>query len=319
MRVAAIDCGTNSIRLLIAESSPGCTQLIDLSRQMRIVRLGQGVDKTGVLAPEAIERSLAAVREYRALIDQAGVDAIRFVATSAMRDAANRDLFVTPVRDILGVDVEVVPGAEEAALSFAGAISALDTQAKRPVLVVDIGGGSTELVLGCGTVDEAISIDMGSVRVTEKFFADCAHDAGIPAERAAMATQWIDDQLDQAETSVDLTKVATLVGVAGTVTTVTARALGLEQYEPTRIHGAVLHRTQIDLAVADMVNLPVPVKASWGFMPPGRADVIAGGALIWRQVVDRVARRAGEAGRSIETVVTSEHDILDGIALSLLK
>lgn len=317
-RVAAIDCGTNSIRLLVADvewqEGPGDTRtphLRDLTRQMRIVRLGQGVDRTGVLDPAAIERTLEATREYAEMIDRLGVDSIRFVSTSATRDASNRAEFVEGVRRILGVEPEVVPGTEEAALSFRGAISAVDAQAPRPLLVVDIGGGSTELVLGADTVEQAVSIDMGSVRVTEKFLTN-----GVDRHSEAAAVSWIDAQLDAAADRVDLARVGTLVGVAGTVTTVTAQALGLTSYQPERIHGAVLDLAQVDAAVRFMVEEPIPVKAALGFMPQGREDVIAAGALIWSRVIARVVERAATRGHVIDHVLTSEHDILDGIALS---
>ena len=317
-RVAAIDCGTNSIRLLVADvewqEGPGDTRtphLRDLTRQMRIVRLGQGVDRTGVLDPGAIERTLEATREYAEMIDRLGVDSIRFVSTSATRDASNRAEFVEGVRRILGVEPEVVPGTEEAALSFRGAISAVDAQAPRPLLVVDIGGGSTELVLGAETVEQAVSIDMGSVRVTEKFLT-----SGVDRHSEAAAVSWIDAQLDAAADRVDLARVGTLVGVAGTVTTVTAQALGLTSYQPERIHGAVLDLAQVDAAVRFMVEEPIPVKAALGFMPQGREDVIAAGALIWSRVIARVVERAATRGHVIDHVLTSEHDILDGIALS---
>lgn len=317
MRIAAIDCGTNSIRLLIAERNAPGEPLRDLVREMRIVRLGQGVDKSGMLAPEAIERTLAATREYRRLIDQYGAEKIRFVATSASRDASNRDVFVGGVREILGIEPEVVPGHEEAALSFAGALSALPQQWARPALVVDIGGGSTELVLGEASVEQAISLNVGSVRVTEKFLAECDRAAGTPAENRQAATKWIDEQLDEAEKVVDLTRVGTLVGVAGTVTTVTAQALGLTDYEPEKIHAAALRAQQHQMAIEFMVNEPNPVKAALGFMPPGREDVIAAGALVWERIIERVRQRVAESGRELGLIVTSEHDILDGIAASM--
>lgn len=317
-RVAAIDCGTNSIRLLVAdadwEEGPSGTRvprLHDLTRQMRIVRLGQGVDRTGVLDPAAIERTLEATREYAEMIDRLGADSIRFVSTSATRDASNREEFVEGVRRVLGVAPEVVPGTEEAALSFRGAVSGVDPAAPRPLLVVDIGGGSTELVLGSATVEQSVSIDMGSVRVTEKFL-----QAGVDRHSEAAAVSWIDVQLDAASDRVDLSRVGTLVGVAGTVTTITAQALGLTSYQPERIDGADLTLEEIDAAVRFMVEEPVPVKAALGFMPQGREDVIAAGALIWSRVVARVVERAATRGHTIDHVLTSEHDILDGIALS---
>lgn len=317
-RVAAIDCGTNSIRLLIAEKNSPSEPLRDLIREMRIVRLGQGVDKTGMLAPQAIERTLEATREYKQMIDEYGVTRIRFVATSASRDASNRDVFVDGVREILGVEPEVIPGHEEAALSFAGALSSVPVHCARPALVVDIGGGSTELVLGTDTVEQSISLNVGSVRVTEKFLADADPGTGTPLDARVAASDWIDSQLDRAEEQVDLRRVGTLVGVAGTVTTVTAQALGLTSYQPERIDGAALNVEEHQEAIEFFVNEPVAVKAELGFMPPGREDVIAAGALVWERIIDRVRARVREDGRDLGMIVTSEHDILDGIAASLL-
>lgn len=319
-RIAAIDCGTNSVRLLIAEvcHDAGRPVLSDITRQMKIVRLGQGVDRTSVLAPEAIERTCNALREYKKTIDENGCSALRFVSTSAVRDAHNREDFMSSVREILGVEPEVVSGEEEAALSFSGAVSGVGDQWERPLLVVDIGGGSTELVLGDQHVDATVSIDMGSVRVTEKFFAQCDPEQPIPVEKQAEAIEWIDARLDEVAHRVDLSTVGTLVGVAGTVTTVTARALGLVEYDPTRINGAILGVDAVRDAVRFMVETPVGPKAALAYMPPGRADVIAGGALIWERVVSRVVRSCAFKGKIIDRILTSEHDILDGIALSLV-
>lgn len=323
-RVAAIDCGTNSIRLLVAdarmEEGPLGSHpvLSDLTRQMRIVRLGQGVDRTGVLDHAAIERTLEAVGEYRGMIEHLGAERIRFVATSATRDASNRDVFAQGVRELLGVDPEVVPGTEEASLSFRGAVTGVDRSLPRPLLVVDIGGGSTELVLGSDDVEQAISINMGSVRVTEKFLAGGDPEKGVDAEAERRALAWIDARLDEAEASVDLSAVGTLVGVAGTVTTITAQALGLTSYQPERIDGASLDMDGVHEAIRFMVDQPVAVKAALGFMPEGRQDVIAAGALIWDRVIARVVARTGLAGHGIDHVLTSEHDILDGIALSMV-
>lgn len=323
-RVAAIDCGTNSIRLLIAEEvlgDDGCARVTDLVREMRIVRLGQGVDRTGLLAAEAIERGIVALLEYRDLIDAYGVEVsdIRFVATSAMRDAENRHLFINAVRDILGVDVEVIPGTEEAELSFTGAVSALNTDVQRPVMVVDIGGGSTEIIVGNSGVDAAISMDMGSVRVTEKFFGGIVPGDPEFDDAVRAAEQWIDSLLDKADRTVNFSQVATLLGVAGTVTTITAHAVGLHDYQPERIHGAVLSTDQHRSASDFMIYSPVEVKAALGFMPEGRADVIGGGALIWKRIIARFEVRMCETGQVLDSVLTSEHDILDGIALSVLR
>lgn len=323
-RVAAIDCGTNSIRLLVADVEAGTgpdgprPRLHDLTRQMRIVRLGEGVDRTGVLDHAAIERTLEAVGEYRGMIEHLGAERIRFVATSATRDASNREVFAQGVRDLLGVDPEIVPGTEEASLSFRGAVSSVDPGAARPLLVVDIGGGSTELVLGSHDVEQAVSLNMGSVRVTEKFLAGGDPASGVDPHAEAEALAWIDDRLDAAEASVDLGAVGTLVGVAGTVTTITAQALGLTSYQPERIDGASLTLDEVHGAIRFMVDQPVPVKAALGFMPEGREDVIAAGALVWDRVIARVHARTARAGHPIGRVLTSEHDILDGIASSMV-
>ena len=321
-RVAAIDCGTNSIRLLVAdgETMGEHITLNDLTRQMRIVRLGQGVDRTGRLAPEAIERTLAAVREYKRMIDNLGATDIRFGSTSAMRDAENRQEFIEPVKDLLGVYPEVVPGTEEAALSFAGAASSVHAYDRGKVLVVDIGGGSTEMVVGTlgKGVDAAYSADMGSVRVTEKFFAGCASDQPIPDGVQAQASEWIDARLDEAEEVVDFSSVRGVVGVAGTITTIAAHALGLASNQPEKIDGAFLSHADTDASVRFMLEQPLAVKAALGFMPEGRADVIAGGALIWKRVMDRVTLRCENTNHPIVGAHVSEHDILDGIALSML-
>ena len=240
-RVAAIDCGTNSIRLLVADGhidESGRPHLADLTRQMRIVRLGQGVDARGYLDPAAIERTVEATVEYQRMIEALGATKTRFVATSATRDASNSADFVRQIKAVIGVEPEVVVGTEEASLSFNGAVSGLGESVAAPMLVVDIGGGSTELVLGSTRVEQAISIDMGAVRVTEKFFSDVDPTGGVPAADQERAIAWIDEQLDRAEKSVDLARVRSLVGVAGTGTTLTAQALGLTSYQPERIHGA---------------------------------------------------------------------------------
>ena len=236
-RVAAIDCGTNSIRLLVADGrigEDGRPHLSDLTRQMRIVRLGQGVDARGYLDPAAIERTVEATVEYQRMIEALGATSTRFVATSATRDASNSADFVRQIKAVIGVEPEVVVGTEEASLSFNGAVSGLGESVTAPMLVVDIGGGSTELVLGSTRVEQAISIDMGAVRVTEKFFSHVDPAGGVPLQDQERAIAWIDEQLDGAEKSVDLARVRSLVGVAGTVTTLTAQALGLTSYQPER-------------------------------------------------------------------------------------
>ena len=311
-RVAAIDCGTNSIRLLIADRSEAGT-LTDRVRRMEIVRLGQGVDRTGRLDPDALARTLAATREYADQCRAHRVEAVRFVATSATRDAANREEFFAGVRAALGVDVEVISGAEEAGLSFAGAVSILGAADPAPNLVVDIGGGSTELVLGDREVDHAISLDIGSVRMTERHIRS---DPPTPAELAAARTD-ITAALDRAADQLDLNRVRTLVGVAGSVTTLTAFALGLDRYRPEQINGARLSVAEVHAAAEALLAMPRAERAALGFMHPGRVDVIGAGALIWAEVVDRVTQAVHDGGGHLDQVITSEHDILDGIALSV--
>ncbi len=314
-RVAAIDCGTNSIRLLVADVDPDAGTVHDLDRRMEIVRLGQGVDRTGVLAPEALARTLDAAHRYGEILRGLGAERIRFVATSATRDASNREDFVVGVREALGVEPEVVSGVEEAELSFRGATSVLGGAHPGPFLVVDIGGGSTELVLGTATVEAARSMDIGCVRMTER------HLAGDPptAEQVAAATSDVRAALDAVGEAVPFGRAATLVGLAGSVTTVTAHALGLASYEPARIDGAVLGVDAVVAAADELTAMSRTQRAELGFMHPGRVDVIGAGALVWSLVVRRVRDEVAAAGGELRTVVTSEHDILDGIALSAAR
>ncbi|MFI7278119.1 exopolyphosphatase [Streptomyces sp. NPDC049879] len=304
--VAAIDCGTNSIRLLVARTDPGTGLLTDLDRRMEIVRLGQGVDRTGRLAPEALERTFAACRAYADAIRAHGVppERVRFVATSATRDAANRDDFTRGVREILGVTPEVVTGDEEAALSFTGATREL---AQDTYLVTDIGGGSTEFVLGAGGVRAARSVDIGCVRLTERHLTGddgAVADPPSDAQVAAMTAD-IDAALDLAAERVPLTEAGTLVGLAGSVTTVAAIALGLTAYDPGAIHHARIGVGQVGETTDRLLAATHAERAAIPVMHPGRVDVIGAGALILRRVMERTG--ASE-------VVVSEHDILDGIA-----
>jgi exopolyphosphatase/guanosine-5'-triphosphate,3'-diphosphate pyrophosphatase len=311
-RVAAIDCGTNSIRLLVADVD-AAGNLTELDRRMEVVRLGQGVDRTGELAPEALARTLAATRQYAAAIEAAGAQRVRFVATSATRDARNRDEFFDGVRAALGVDVEVITGAEEAQLSFRGATGAVAEAHAGPFLVVDLGGGSTELVLGTGSVDASVSMDVGSVRMTERHLhSDPPSAAEIAAARADVRAH-----LDDAARAVPLAKTATLVGLAGSITTVTAHALGLPEYRRERVNQAELPVQAVLDSCAALVEAPRAERAAMGFLHPGRVDVIAAGALVWSEVITRVVADVAAAGGSLTSVVTSEHDILDGIALSM--
>ncbi|MEU9623094.1 MULTISPECIES: Ppx/GppA phosphatase family protein [unclassified Streptomyces] len=310
-RVAAIDCGTNSIRLLVADADPSTGEFAELDRRMEIVRLGQGVDRTGRLAPEALERTFAACRQYAEVIKEYGAQRIRFVATSASRDAENRDEFVRGVLDILGVEPEVISGDQEAEFSFTGATKELagrDHLAK-PYLVVDIGGGSTEFVVGDYHVRAARSVDIGCVRMTERHLVrdGVVSDPPSPEQIAAIRAD-IDAALDLAEESVPLTGAATLVGLAGTVTTVAAIALGLDAYDSEAIHHSRISLDQVREITGRLLASTHAERAAIGAMHPGRVDVITSGALILLAVMERTGARE---------VVVSEHDILDGIGWSV--
>jgi exopolyphosphatase / guanosine-5'-triphosphate,3'-diphosphate pyrophosphatase len=302
-RVAAIDCGTNSVRLLVADLPTDGGPLRDLTRRMEIVRLGEGVDRTGRLAPAAISRTRAALADYAAEIDRLGARRVRMVATSATRDAANAGEFTALVHGTVGVDPEVVSGDEEARLSFTGAVRGLPADADPPYLVVDIGGGSTEFVRGTDTVERAVSVDIGCVRMTERHLRD---DPPSPAQVAA-ATADIGAAVDRALAAVG-SDTATLIGLAGSVTTVAGLALKLPSYQPDRIHHARIPLPDIAAVTADLLAMTREQRSRLGVMHPGRADVIAAGALILRLVME-------SAGAS--SVIASEHDLLDGIAWSL--
>ncbi|MEV1022358.1 Ppx/GppA phosphatase family protein [Streptomyces sp. NPDC050264] len=311
-RVAAVDCGTNSIRLLVADADPETGELVDLDRRMTIVRLGQGVDKTGRLAPEALERTFAACREYAAVIKEHGAERVRFVATSASRDASNRDDFVRGVLDILGVEPEVITGAEEAQLSFTGATRELTGRADMdtPYLVVDIGGGSTEFVVGDDTVHAAKSVDVGCVRMTERHLvADdgTVSDPPTPAQIEAIRED-IAEGLDLVTQLVPLTAARTLVGLAGSVTTVAALALGLKEYDSAAIHHARISYEKVAELTDWLQTSTHDQRALHPVIHPGRVDVIASGALVLRLVMEWTGAHE---------VVVSEHDILDGIAWSI--
>ncbi|MFJ3533029.1 exopolyphosphatase [Streptomyces sp. NPDC090132] len=310
-RVAAIDCGTNSIRLLVADADPATGEFTELDRRMEIVRLGQGVDRTGRLAPEALERTFAACRQYAAVIKEHGAEKVRFVATSASRDAENRDDFVRGVLDILGVEPEVISGDQEAEFSFAGATKELagrDDLAK-PYLVVDIGGGSTEFVVGDDRVQAARSVDIGCVRMTERHLSRDGAVIDPPTRDAADAIRAdVAAALDLAGRSVPLTGAGTLVGLAGTVTTVAAIALGLEEYDSAAIHHSRVSLERVREITGRLLSSTHAERAAIGSMHPGRVDVIASGALILLAVMERTGARE---------VVVSEHDILDGIGWSI--
>ena len=301
MRVAAIDCGTNSIRLLIADIDGD--NFREIHRDMEIVRLGQGVDATGKFDPEAIERTLTATRKYAEVIASKGVEKVRFCATSATRDASNRDLFIDGVREILGIEPEVIPGTEEAALSFMGATKGL-THAEKPFLVVDIGGGSTEFVLGGEQVDFAKSVNIGCVRMSERHLKKQPPSA----ESIQNAIKDIDEAIADAAYIVPIKESKTLIAVAGTATTVAAAALGLKEYDRQAIHLARVPAQKV-LEVAQMFQLMSRDEiAALCYMHPGRVDVIASGALVLSRVM--LATGATE-------FVASESDILDGMAWQL--
>lgn len=306
-RVGAIDCGTNSIRLLIADLDGAGLQ--DVHREMRIVRLGHGVDATGRIGAEPMARTLAAAADYARQCREAGCESVRFVATSASRDATNAEEFVTGVREAFAAfdtTPEVISGREEAQLSFAGATTGLPGAAA-PFLVVDIGGGSTEFVRGTDRVEQAVSVDIGCVRMTERHL----HSDPPTEEEVWPALGDITVAVNAAADQVDLSGIGTLVGVAGSVTTVTAHALGLDAYRPERIHGAELSVAQAITACTDLAQFSRAERAALPYMHEGRVDVIGAGALIWRSVIQRVQHDS-----AIATVRASEHDILDGIALS---
>ncbi|MEO3775300.1 Ppx/GppA phosphatase family protein [Micromonospora sp. B11E3] len=308
--MAAIDCGTNSIRLLVADL-PGPdagpdSPLGELVRRLEIVRLGQGVDRTGRLAPEAIERTRVVLASYAADIEKLGAERVRMCATSASRDASNAGDFRAMVEQTLGVGPEVVTGDEEARLSFTGAVRGLPADAQPPYLVVDIGGGSTEFVVGTreGGVRAAISVDVGCVRMTER------HLHGDPPglDQIAAAQADIAAAVDRALAAVPGREAATLVGLAGSVTTVVAVAEGLPGYDPERIHHARVSYDEVARVTADLLGKSREQRLAIPAMHPGRADVIGAGALVLRVIMERAG---------MPSVVASEHDILDGIAWSL--
>jgi exopolyphosphatase/guanosine-5'-triphosphate,3'-diphosphate pyrophosphatase len=303
MRVAAIDCGTNSIRLLIADIDGN--NFREVVRDMKIVRLGQGVDQTGQFHPDAIARTLAAVDKFASEIAKRGVEKIRFCATSATRDATNRHLFVDGVRERLGIEPEVISGNEEAALSFAGAIQDLDP-AEGPFLVIDIGGGSTEFVFGTSSVEAARSVNIGCVRMTERHFAS---DPATP-EQVELARTDIQAAIAQAAAEVPITQAKTLVAVAGTATTVAAAALNLAEYDRYAIHLARISAAQVHEASTMFLTKNREERLALGYMHPGRVDVIPAGALVLSEII----KATGATG-----FVASESDILDGMARSLVN
>jgi exopolyphosphatase / guanosine-5'-triphosphate,3'-diphosphate pyrophosphatase len=304
-RVAAIDCGTNSIRLLIAEPN-GAGGLTDLERRLEVVRLGQGVDASGAFHADALQRTFAAVDQYAELIKKADVpvEKVHFVATSATRDVKNRDSFFAGVKERLGVVPDVISGETEARLSFYGALSRVTPEGE-PVLVMDIGGGSTELITGsaAGTLHSGISLDVGSVRVTERFLKQNP----VADDDLAGAAEYVDDLLTGS--GVDFSSIGTWIGVAGTVTTLAGVYLELEHYDRERVHGAVIPLPAIAELLHRLARMTVQEIRALPSMHPGRADVITGGALIEARVAARL---------SVQDLIVSESDILDGIALQLM-
>lgn len=304
MRVAVIDCGTNTIRLLVADPGRGMG-LSEVDRRLELVRLGQGVDATRRFHPDALARTFAAVDTYAARIRELGVDQVRFLATSAARDVSNRDEFFDGVRDRLGVDVDVITGDEEARLSFLGALSGGPVSAG-PVLVMDVGGGSTELILGDldGSVRVARSLDMGSVRIRERFLAG---DPPTAAEVGA-ARAFVDQLLDSS--GIPMAEAATWIGVAGTTTSLSAISQGLTAYDRTRVHNSIVTVDEITRLSEQLLATPVDeVLAAYPMLQRLRAEVICAGALI----VEQVAARVGEP------MTVRETDILDGATLELLR
>ena len=301
MRVAAIDCGTNSVRLLVADLV-GAEQR-DVHREMRVVRLGQDVDRTGELAPAALARTRAALEDYAVTCAELGVERTRMIATSATRDARNRADFVAVVQAALGVEPEVVTGDGEARLSFLGATRDLDP-AGGPFLVIDIGGGSTELVLGTTDVEAACSVDVGCVRLTERHLVDDPPTAG----QVAAAEADIDAALTLVRAAVPVERARTVIGLAGSVTTIAALALGLPSYDATAIHLSRLSAAQVRATTGWLLAMRREDRAELPVMHPGRVDVIGGGALVLRMLVDRLG---------LAEVLVSEADILDGIAFSM--
>lgn len=309
-RLGGIDCGTNSIRLLIADVRDG--RLRDVHRETRIVRLGQGVDATGEFAPEAIARTRAALADYAALLKRHGVERVRMVATSAARDVANRDVFFAMTAEVLGAVVpgsvaEVITGAEEAALSFRGAVGELDP-ASGPFVVVDLGGGSTEIVLGADAVAASYSADIGCVRLTER----CLHSDPPTPDEVAAARAVVRERLDVALGVVPVEGARTWVGLAGTMTTLSALAQDMTAYDSAAIHLSRVPGRDLLAVCERLITMPRSERAALGPMHEGRADVIGGGAIVVEELARELRARAG-----IDELTVSEHDILDGIVLSI--
>jgi len=305
-RVAAIDCGTNSIRLLISDIDTSTNTATDVVREMRIVRLGEGVDKTNAFSPRALERTFKAVDEYEKLLVKHNVEHVRFVATSATRDAQNKAMFIKGVIDRLRIVPEVIAGVEEAALSFDGATRSLRQKHSAPFLVIDLGGGSTELVIGDKEPTGAYSMDVGCVRMTER------HTPGgnpTKSQEEAIRTD-VRNALKVAATKVDWKKAQTVVGVAGTVTTVAAHVLNLKTYDPEVLHGAIITAEQISKTAQDFISLTPAQRGALPYMHEGRIEVITAGSI----VLDEVMKGIGA-----KNLIASERDILDGVTWSQVR
>jgi len=305
VRVAAIDCGTNAIRLLVADVDVDAGTLVDVDRRMVIVRLGEGVDATGRLSDAALERTFAACETYAEVIRGLGAVKVRFVATSASRDAANRDVFVAGVLARIGVEPEVISGDEEAQLSFTGATRGLSA-GEPPYLVVDIGGGSTEFVLGTTSPTAARSVDVGCVRMTERHVR---HDPPTADEVDRIVAD-VDAAISLAAQQVPLDEARTLVGLAGSVTTAAGIALDLPEYDSSLIHGSRISAADVAAVSDRLLGMDHDARMSLGVMHPGRVDVINAGVLVLRRVLDRTG---------LSSVLVSEHDILDGLAWQLAE
>ena len=309
-RVAAIDCGTNSIRLLIAKHDSG--QLREVHREMRIVRLGEGVDATGRFASAALNRTRTALADYAVLLNKHRVEKVRMVATSAARDAANRDLFFAMTADVLGAVLpgavaEVITGVEEAELSYRGAVTELDVSAG-PFVVVDLGGGSTEIILGESEAQQSFSADIGCVRITER----CLHTDPPTQQEVTDARTEVRERLGAAMRTVSVERAHTWVGLAGTMTTLSALAQNMTTYDSAAIHLSRVASDRLLATCEELIAMTSKQRAALGPMHAGRADVIGAGAIIVEELAQELHQRAG-----IRELVVSEHDILDGIALSI--
>ena len=305
-RVAAIDCGTNSIRLLISDIDEEKNQATDVVRELRIVRLGEGVDKTKAFSPKALERTFKAIDEYEEILKKHNVENLKFVATSATRDALNKAMFIKGVIDRLRVVPEVIPGTLEAKLSFEGATNSLRSKYKSPYLIIDLGGGSTELVIGDQEIEGAYSMNVGCVRMTERHTP-----GGNPnKEQEAAIRSDVQKELLKAKEKVNWTKAKTVVGVAGTVTTVAAHVLKLTKYDPDVLHGAEIESEQISQTVKDFIRLTPQERKNLAYMHEGRVEVITAGSIVLDEVIKTIGAK---------TLITSEKDILDGVAWSQVQ